>query len=132
MTKVLVDSSVWIDFFSGNNPRAKVLADLIDYNTVCTNYLILSEIIPFIKKKGESDLVALLMAITNIRIDIDWEDIIKMQSDNLKHGLNKVGIPDLMILQNVIKHDLILFTFDKHFKLMAGFHKFKMFETHSF
>jgi len=42
-----------------------------------------------------------------------------MQTTFLKHGINKVGIPDLMIAQHAIQYHLELYTFDKHFKFMA-------------
>jgi predicted nucleic acid-binding protein len=32
-----------------------------------------------------------------------------MQTENLRQGLNKVGIPDLIIAQNAIDHDVELF-----------------------
>ncbi|WP_225586866.1 hypothetical protein [Algoriphagus sp. Y33] len=40
---------------------------------------------------------------------------------NLKNGINNVGIPDLIILQQVIEEKIALFTLDKHFKLMNTF-----------
>jgi hypothetical protein len=128
MNSVLVDSSVWIDYFKGNNPKSNILSDLIDKNAVCTNDLILAELIPYIKISGETHLVELLFYLTNIKLNIDWDDIMKMQTLNLKNNLYKIGIPDLIILQNVIQNNLILFSFDNHFKAMSNFHKFKFYE----
>ena len=129
MTRILVDSSVWVDYFNGNNPKANILSDLIDQNSVCINNLILAELVPSIKNTGELNLVDLLMSISNITIHIDWNNIMELQTANLKHGFTKIGIPDLIILQNVIQNDLLLFSFDKHFKLMSSFHKFKTYEN---
>jgi predicted nucleic acid-binding protein len=131
MTKILVDSSVWIDYFNGNNPKANILSDLIDNNAICINDLILAELIPSIKNTGEPDLADLLTSVSNIKISIDWQDIIKMQTTNLKNGCTKIGIPDLIILQNVMQNDLLLFSFDSHFKSMQPFHKFKVYEIKS-
>ena len=128
MNHVLVDSSVWIDYFRNTNSTLDVLSDLIDNNSVCTNDLILAELIPFIKVAGKNELVELLMSITNVDIEIDWQDIIKMQTQNVKHGITKIGIPDLIILQNAIRNDLHLYSNDKHFKLMSTIHRFKLFE----
>ncbi len=50
-----------------------------------------------------------------------------MQTQNLKNGINKVGIPDLIIAQNVIDNNLELYTFDHHFKLMSTLHGFRLF-----
>ncbi|OGS34863.1 MAG: twitching motility protein PilT [Elusimicrobia bacterium RIFOXYB2_FULL_49_7] len=128
MSDILVDSSVWIDYFNGTNSRANLLSDLIDNNIVCTNNIILAELIPSIKKAGESELADLFLSIKNIPINIDWDEIIKMQTINLKNGFNKIGIPDLIIMQNAIQNELSLFSFDKHFKSMPTFHKCKIFD----
>ncbi|HOC29958.1 MAG TPA: hypothetical protein PKH40_09780 [Treponemataceae bacterium] len=50
-----------------------------------------------------------------------------MQSRNLKNGINKVGIADLIIAQNVIDADLELYTLDRHFELMSKLHGFRLF-----
>jgi predicted nucleic acid-binding protein len=127
MNHILVDSSVWIDYFRNTNSSSAALSDLIDSNSVCTNDLILAELIPFIKVAGKNELVELLMSITNIEIQIDWQDIIKMQTHNVKNGFTKIGIPDLIILQNAIKNNLYLYSHDKHFGLMSTIHRFKLF-----
>jgi hypothetical protein len=51
-----------------------------------------------------------------------------MQTLNLKKGINKVGISDLIIAQNAIENDLELYAFDKPFTLMSGLHELKMFK----
>jgi hypothetical protein len=45
-----------------------------------------------------------------------------MQCKNLKAGVSGVGIPDLLIIQNVLQNDLSLFSLDKHFKVMSNIH----------
>jgi hypothetical protein len=120
MSKVLVDSSVWIAFFKGTD-SAKPLFALLDSNQICINDLILSELVPSLEHRKEMDLVELLYSIENIRIEIDWATIIRMQSINLKNGINRVGIPDLIVAQNAIQNQLRLLSFDKHFELMKRF-----------
>jgi hypothetical protein len=63
----------------------------------------------------------LLRSIEKIKIDINWDDIIRMQTINLKNGLNRVGIPDLIIAQNSIQNQVRLFSFDKHFEIMKQY-----------
>jgi predicted nucleic acid-binding protein len=106
---ILVDTSVWIEFFKGNSETI-VLYKLIDDNTLCVNDLILAELLPSINQKKESNLKELLYCITNIQLKINWKEIIFMQTVNLKNGINKVGIPDLIIAQNAIENSLELFT----------------------
>ena len=119
MNRVLVDTSVWIDFFKGE-PQAKVLNDLIDQNQVYINDLIKVELIPFLLVRKENEVVDLLNQLENISLSIDWNEIAQMQLVNLKNGINKVGIPDLIIVQNVLQNDLTLYSQDKHFELMKN------------
>ena len=117
MNKILVDSSVWIGFFKGQE-EAKQLFQLIDSNMICTNDLIMTELIPSLIHKNEIELVNILTSIEKVTIEIDWNGITQMQIQNLKNGLNRVGVPDLIIAQNAIQNKLALYSFDKHFELM--------------
>ena len=120
---ILVDSSVWIDYFrSGKN--TKTLDTYIEQNLICTNYLILSELIPFLKIKKQTRVIDLLYQVNRIPLNIDWVKIINYQMKCLKNGINKIGTADLIILDNVIQNDLTLYTLDKHFNLMSDIIKF--------
>lgn len=123
---VLVDSSVWIEYFKGNE-SVLPLNELIDSNNLCINDLILAELLPSINHKKESDLKDLLLTIEKIDMVIDWHQIISMQTINLKNGLNKIGISDLIITQNAIDNNIELYTIDKHFTLMSKIHELKLF-----
>jgi predicted nucleic acid-binding protein len=128
---ILVDTSVWINYFSGHEGTL-ALNQLIDTNNVCINDLILAELIPSIRHLREHELGDLLYSIHKLNLVIDWNRIIHMQTENLRQGLNKVGIPDLVIAQNAIDHDVELFTLDKHFSLMSGINGLKLFEPPGF
>lgn len=126
MKNILVDSSVWIEYFRGKK-EAALLDELIDRNQLCINNLILSELIPFLRIKKENALIKILMTIKNINIKIDWEEIIDFQEINLRNGLNKIGIADLIIVQNVRDNNLRLYSLDKHFELMSKHIEFDRF-----
>jgi len=125
---VLVDSSVWIEYFKGNE-KAKSLETLIDLNAVCINDLILAELIPSIRHKKERELGELILSVSRVPVEVNWDSIINMQTLNLKNGINKVGIGDLIIIQNAIDNGLELFSLDKHFELMSGLQKVKLYRT---
>jgi hypothetical protein len=127
MKNILVDSSVWIEYFRGKK-ETRVLDELIDLNQICINDLILSELIPFLRIKKENELIKILMTIRNIPIRINWEEIIDFQEINLKNGINKVSIADLIILQNIRNNDLAIYSLDKHFGLMSKYIKFNKWE----
>ena len=113
--QVLVDSSAWIDFFRQGNDTVEqlILEDLI-----CTNEIILTELLPQLHKQGQQQVIELLESIVNIPLSIDWKIIREYQIINLNSGINSVGIPDLIILQQVIQNKITLYSLDKHFSLM--------------
>ena len=125
---ILVDSSVWIEYFKGND-RTLPLNKLLDLNNICINDLILAELLPSINHKKENVLKELLLTITKVPLNVNWNTIIYMQTQNLKNGINKVGIADLIIAQNVIDNDLELYTLDRHFELMSELQDFRMFKS---
>lgn len=117
---VLVDSSVWIEYFR-NAEQSDVLEILIEENLVVTNELILAELIPALQMQNLSELITLLREIKRQPMNIDWNDIIKMQTLCLNNGSNGVGIPDLIIAQNSIQGGLRLLSNDKHFFIISKF-----------
>ncbi|TGK17809.1 PIN domain-containing protein [Leptospira stimsonii] len=128
MSRILLDSSVWIEYLRNSNSSIAAKVDeLIDAENVYTNDLILSELVPFLKIRKQSKIISSLEAIERFSLKIDWNQIIEYQLSNLKNGINKVGIPDLIIAQNVVQNKAILFTLDKHFKLMSKNIKLKIY-----
>ena len=115
---VLVDTSIWIDYFSKGDKEHK-LDYLIDENIVATNDLILAELIPFLKIRKQKKVVELLKSINNLELQINWEEIIEYQVKCLRKGVNGVGIPDLIIAQNAKQHDCEIYSLDTHFKLLS-------------
>ena len=125
--QVLVDSSVWIDYFRSGNLTSKV-DELIDQNVICTNNLILTELIPFLKIQNQTRIIKLLYDVTNINLNINWQKLIVYQTTCIKNGINKIGIPDFIIVDNAIQNDLVLYTLDQHFDLINKFIDFKKLE----
>ena len=116
---VLVDSSVWIDYFRASNGQADDLDFLIDENLVVVNDLILSEIVPALHIRRKRALIRLLGEVSKQPMTIDWPDLIQMQVTCLRNGINRIGIPDLIIAQHATQNGLRLFTLDGHFRLVA-------------
>jgi len=116
--KVLVDSSVWVAYLRGVGDTTPV-DWLIEEGLVVTNELVLAELTPPLLVRGERKLISLFMEIERIPLTLEWEAIIQMQVLCLRNGINKVGIPDLIIAQHAIQNDFELFSLDKHFALLA-------------
>jgi predicted nucleic acid-binding protein len=121
---VLVDSSVWIDFFKFE--KSSPLELYIEEDLISTNDIILSELVPRLQLEKKDSIIESLTFLNKVPLNIDWELIRHYQVLNLKNGIYKVGIPDLIILQQVIEEKLTLFSYDKHFRLMQNFLKFDL------
>ena len=122
---VLVDSSIWINFLNkGDHPS---LCDLLNENLIVTNDVILFELIPHAKSKNVTEVIEALNALPKIELDIDWYGIIRLQTLNIRKGINKVGLPDLIIIQNVVQHKLTFWTLDNHFYLMKEHMNFQLY-----
>ena len=115
---VLVDTSIWIDYFRDAR-HSRVVDKLLQDNALAINQLILTELVPSLRLKRQQTLIKLLKAIHCLPMRIDWDDLIKMQTTCLRKGINRVGIPDLIIAQNAIQNNSALYTSDKHFRLLS-------------
>ena len=123
--EVLVDTSIWIDYFRGGD-NSKDLDFLIDENLIVTNDIILAELIPYLKIKKQTKVVELLHEVNKVPLDIRWEEIIDFQVKCLKGGANGVGIPDLIIAQNSKQNNCRVYSLDKHFRLLNEVLKIKL------
>ena len=114
---VLVDTSIWVDYFRGGENSAD-MEFLIDENLIITNDIILAELVPYLKIKKQTKVIDLLYEVTQIPLEIHWEEIIEFQLKCLKSGANGVGIPDLIIAQNAKQNNCTIYSLDKHFRLL--------------
>jgi predicted nucleic acid-binding protein len=116
---ILVDSSVWVDYFRNSGLSTDLLDLLIEENLVVTNDLILAELIPPLTIRREKQLVGLLQELERQPMAVNWDEIIQLQIGCLNNGINGMGIPDLIIAQNAIQGGLKLLSNDKHFSLIS-------------
>ena len=125
MLEVLVDTSIWIDYFRGGD-NSQDLDYLIDENLIVTNDVVLAELIPYLKIKKQTKVVRLLHEIYKVPLSIHWEEIIEYQVKCLKGGANGVGIPDLIIAQNAKRNNCKVYSLDKHFQPLYQVLKVKL------
>jgi predicted nucleic acid-binding protein len=114
---VLVDTSLWVDYFKGGTHSNK-LDSLIDENLIVTNDLILAELVPFLRVRNQRKIIKLLHSIEKLDLRIDWDQIREFQFNCLKNGINGIGIPDLIIVQNAKQNHSEIYSLDHHFRLM--------------
>ena len=122
---VLVDTSIWVEYFrTGNN--SEKLDFLIDENLVVTNDLILAELVPALRVRSQRKIIILLHNINKLKLSINWDQIIEFQFKCLKNGLNGIGIPDLVLAQNAKQNHCKIYTLDRHFGLMKDILKLQL------
>lgn len=114
---VMVDTSIWVEYFRKGNDSSK-LDFLINEDLVVINDLILAELVPFLKIRNQREIIRLLMNIKKLNISINWDQIIEFQFNCLKNGLNGIGIPDLILVQNAKQNRSEIYSLDSHFSLM--------------
>jgi len=117
--RVLVDSSVWIDYFRAGR-HAMDLEALLDENRIVANDLILAELIPPLQLQRQTRLINLLRELEREPLQPDWDEIVRLQTTCLRHGINGVGIPDLLIAQHAMQNDLQLMARDRPFRRLAS------------
>ena len=122
MNDVIVDTSVWVSYFRGDK-AGKRAADALEYllagDEAVVNAVILSELLPFMIVRGEKNCADAVSAVRSLKLEIDWEGIRTLQETCLRNGINKVGIPDLIIAQQAMSLNIPIFSLDGHFPLMT-------------
>ena len=124
---ILVDTSIWVDYFKCGSNSTK-LDSLLEDNLIVINEIILAELVPFLIIKKQHKIVELLRSITLLPLKIDWAEIIQWQTACLNTGINGVGIPDLLIAQNSKQHERAVYSLDKHFRLLNQVIDIELFE----
>lgn len=125
MVKVLVDTSVWIEYFK-HGRHVDEIRSLLEQQRLVTNDVVLAELLPVILHDGRKTIADLLNALERIPCFVDWDGLIDAQRKCLKNGHNGIGLLDLMILQTSIEHSLEIYSLDKHFQAIAKIFKVKL------
>ncbi len=123
--RVLVDSSVWIDFFRRKNESNR-LGFLLAEDLVVTNSLVLAEIVPALRLKKRKDVIRLLNILEAHEIKADWNEVIDIQMKFVSRFNYFVGISDILIFQNSIQNDLMLYSFDRDVIRLCELHNQKL------
>ena len=117
---ILVDSSVWIDYFNGNTTLASEKLDsLLGIRPICTGDLILTEVLQGFKSDSDFTTAKSLLCALPVHNMVGYEISLK-SVDNFRL-LRKKGITirktiDVLIATYCIEMQLILSNSDKDFQ----------------
>lgn len=123
---VIVDTSVLISFFRGEDKIADKVSSLLQNNRVVTTGIIIAELLQGMKDmKEESNISDILAETSPLEITIDlWIKAGKLALSLRKKGIN-LPLTDVAIAALAIEHNLSIFTLDEHFKKIPGVRVYK-------
>lgn len=124
MERVLVDSSVWIDFFNNvENRQTGILTDLLtNEGSICTCPVILQEVLQGITDDGDFN---------RVKADLDTFDLLLLHpleaataAVNLYRKLRKIGVTirrsnDCLIAHHAIFYSALVLHKDRDFSFIA-------------
>lgn len=118
---ILVDTSVWIEFFKPQSSIGKKLESLIIKNSVWVCGIVLFELVQGVKSENEK--AKILDALSDLEyVEMTkklWQKSGEMSASLKKKGLN-LPLSDIYIASIAIEHKLSIFTLDKHFEQIPG------------
>ena len=114
----IIDSNIWIEFFNKRNYFDSV-SDLLINNEVYINKIILAELVPSARSNNEKEFIDCLYGIELLELNINWDEIIEIQYNCIKKGINKLGLLDIVIAQNAKQNNAGIFTINRHMILLC-------------
>jgi len=118
MKKLLVDTSIWIEYFRGTKSVSDIIHDKSNYEIFIAGPII-AELIQGIKtQKEKAWFTVCINALPKLKIsDDDWIAAGNLGNLLLNKGIT-IPLPDLIIYSIAKKNDCAIFTLDKHFQLI--------------
>lgn len=130
--KILIDSSIWIEYFRGKSDVGEVVDRLIDEDRAVIIGPIISELVQGLKDKTKvKELISNFEALPYIDIKkSNWVDIGILALNLKKKGIN-IPFTDMIIAAIATKYHLYVYSLDKHFNLVTGLLKYRVDENKS-
>lgn len=130
MSRILVDSSIWIEFFRRPSaPVSLVLDRLLAHRLVCTTGVIKAEVVPGARTPKDFHRLKRLFDALPLAPERDgfWTHVTRFQYRLRRNGILDIGIPDLMVATVAIQNRKTLFSADEDFPRMAPFIPLRLF-----
>lgn len=120
-SKVLVDTSAWIDYFKQTSKKTgQIIDDLLSNGQACLADIIIAELIQGAKSVKEITAIKEMSAALNVlkQSEETWEKAGRLSYD-LKRKGTTVNLTDCYIAIMAAENQCGLLTYDKHFKIVA-------------
>lgn len=122
MSQVLVDSSVWIEFFRHRDaPVSQVLDGLLANRLVCTTGVVMAEVIPGARSAREFRRLRALFDALPLAPERAgfWTHLIRFRRRLVIRDIPDIGIPDLIVATVAIQNRKLIFSLDEDFPRMT-------------
>lgn len=130
MSLILVDSSIWIEFFRRPDaPASLVLDHLLAHRLVCTTGLVKAEIVPGARSPRDFRRLRLLFDALPLAPERDgfWAHLSRFRYRLHVKGILGISIPDLIIATVAIQNRKLVFTADEDFTRMMAYVPVRLF-----
>lgn len=127
---VLVDTSVWIDFFRGREPVYSALDKLARGGSVAIVRMVLAELLQGVKSKREISVIKELADVAAVLDEAadSWERA-GLLANAVRQAGNTVGLGDCYIAVMAVSHGASLYALDKHFETLARHIDLRLYES---
>jgi predicted nucleic acid-binding protein len=130
LDKVLVDTSVWIEFFRKKEPWFSAVSGLMDEKRICCSGIILAELLQGAKSDKELEI---LRDFRHVFEFIEESTDLWQAAGELSHTLQRkgksIGLSDCYLAVSAREYKLKLLSLDKHFAVMRGAAGIELYEV---
>jgi len=114
--RILVDTTIWIEFFRGRSKMADHFEMLLKEDVVCTCGIVKFEVLQGIKSEGEKNKIfSILESLPYVEMTKKlWQRAAELSISGKQKGVN-LPLSDIFIAAIAIENDLSIYTLDNHF-----------------
>ena len=125
-SRILVDTTIWIEFFRGKSKIADHLEMLLMENAVWTCGVVMFEVLQGIKLEGEKNkILSNLASLPYVEMTKKlWQSAAEL-SILLKKNAVILPLSDIFIAAVAIENDLSIYTLDHHFTQIPNLKLYK-------
>lgn len=123
---VLIDTSVWIEFFKKRSITGDAVVVLLNKGLVWVSGIVLFELVQGAKTEVEKTrIISQLTNLHYVEMSVGkWQRAGELAIMLKKNGLN-LPVSDILLAVVAIENNLSVFTLDKHFESIPGIRIFK-------
>lgn len=103
---------------------------LLEEGEACICGLIEAELLPGIHMKDRARVRTLMAGLPCLETAADiWTDVADIQERSLAQGVGPFSIPDLIVVAVALRHNVSVFSLDKHFRSIARVTELQLWEA---